>query len=71
VLQKNFHKINADAREEDEMEVLKNELSNLKENEKAWEAAMKEEKKKLEFTLFDLLKDGATNKDKLKRIKLL
>jgi hypothetical protein len=27
---------------------------------------MKEEKKKLEFTLFDLLKDGATNKDKLR-----
>jgi hypothetical protein len=30
---------------------------------------MKEEKKKLEYMLFDLLKASRANKDKLKRIK--
>jgi hypothetical protein len=29
------------------------------------------EKKKIEYMLFDLLKDGATNKDKVKMIKLI
>jgi hypothetical protein len=32
---------------------------------------MKEGKKKLDYMLFDLLKDVATNKDKLKRVKLI
>jgi hypothetical protein len=50
MVQQNFYKIKTDAREKDEMEVLKNELSEVKKKEKAWEAergAMKEDKKKL------------------------
>ena len=33
--------------------------------------ALKEEKKKIEYQLFDLLKSSMENKDKLKRIKLI
>jgi hypothetical protein len=38
VVQQNFYKIKTDAREEDEMEALKNELSELKKKEKTWQA---------------------------------
>jgi hypothetical protein len=75
-MQHNYHKINADAREEEEeeeLEVLKNALSVNKEKMNECEdekKALKEEKKlKLEYMLFDLLKDGSANKVKLKRIK--
>jgi hypothetical protein len=63
-----------DAREENEMWKLKSELNELKKKEKAREAdreVLKEEKKKIKYMLFNFLKDNATNKDKLKRIKLI
>jgi hypothetical protein len=64
--------MNAQAREEEYMENIKKELHELKEKEKSWEAkrqAMKEKKKKFEHMLYDLFNDGASNKNKLKRIK--
>jgi hypothetical protein len=72
VMPDNCHNMNAQAREEEYMENIKKELHELKEKKKSWEAkreAMKEEKKKLEHMLYDLFNDGASNKNKLKRIK--
>jgi hypothetical protein len=70
----NYHKICVEGRQEDDMEAMKLEISKLKEMEKNWEAekySLKEEKKKLEYMIFDLLKYGANNKEKLKKIKLI
>jgi hypothetical protein len=67
----NYHKLNAEDREEEEMEKIKKGLHELKEKEKSWEAEreeIKEEKKKLEHMLYDFFNDGASNKNKLKRI---
>jgi hypothetical protein len=68
-VQKNFHKIKGGAREENEIGKLKSELKKRRRLGRLKEV-LKEEKK-IEYMLFDLLKDGATNKDKLKRIKLI
>jgi hypothetical protein len=52
----NYHKLNAEAREEEEMEKIKKELHELKEKEKSWEAEREE--------IMDLFNDGALNKNK-------
>jgi hypothetical protein len=42
--------------------------------EKNWEAkkeTLKKDKKKLLYMIFDLFKDGSTNKEKLKKIKII
>ena len=61
-----------------ERDELKNEVSRMKteaeEKQREREMqynALKEEKKKIEYQLFDLLKSSMKNKNKLKRIKLI
>jgi endonuclease/exonuclease/phosphatase family metal-dependent hydrolase len=74
VVHKNYHKIIAKGRRENEMEAVKQELSKLKEKEKNWEAkkeTLKKDKKKLLYMIFDLFKDGSTNKEKFKKIKII
>jgi hypothetical protein len=64
MVQHNFHKIETNSLKEDEMEALNNELSELKDKEKAWKAkreAIKEENNKLRYMLFSFLKDGTAN----------
>jgi hypothetical protein len=73
VVHQNYHKICLEGRQEDDMEAVKQELSKLKEMEKNWEAekASLKEEKKLEYMIFDLLKDGNANNERLKKIKLI
>ena len=59
-------------------DALKNDVSRMKteaeEHQRERELqynALKEEKKNIEYKLFDLLKSSMENKDKLKRIKLI
>ena len=61
-----------------ERDALKNDVSRMKteaeEQQREREVqynALKEEKKNIEYQLFDLLKSSMENKDKLKRIKLI
>ena len=61
---------------QNERDLLRNEVSQLKEkmdkDQQDWEMekrGLKEEKKKLEYALYDVVKANGANKDKLKRIK--
>ena len=81
VLKQNYHRIKVSA--EEELEVLKKEVGVLKKvqktqaeimkaRQKEWDderEAMKEEKRKLEYMLYDMIKVSDANKDKFKRIK--
>src|SRR4051812_2190587 len=54
--------------------LLKNQASVHKEKQKKWEdekQALKEEKKKLEYSQFDLFHATYSNKEKIKRIKAI
>jgi DNA repair exonuclease SbcCD ATPase subunit len=73
VIHHNYHKLKAKAQDEKEIKELK-ELRALKEKMKECEVetdALKEDKNKIEYMFFDLLKDGTANKNKLKTIKLI
>ena len=74
--QENYTKIQESSREKEQMQLalhlLEKEVGELKSKNKECEdekAVLKEEKKKLEYMLFDLLKISNANKEKLKKIK--
>ena len=77
----NYERIQQEGRDDDmkaqmqlTMQLLETQVSELKTREKEWDAEkqlLKEEKKKLEYNLFDVFKANIANKEKVSRIKAI